>query len=198
MADICTIAPFPRRASMKKWQMFVECTSRVNGPLKTWRRWELVCQIDVNSVLLHVVSEVCIRLCHFCSHLSPSLVNSVALLSVIGQWRFMNYCLKWCGRNSWFVMQILKKATKKPQSLTRLQRAPPGYGICLEGTQLDLMFLTSIRMLSAYLRLSWFIYPEDEVRSFVQNISACHTQEDSNPQILSLCGLLCWNTRRAW
>ena len=52
-------------------------------------------------------------------------------------------------------MKILKKATKKPQdSLTRLQRAPPGYGICLEGTQLDLMFLTSIRMLSAHLRLS--------------------------------------------
>jgi hypothetical protein len=54
-----------------------------------------------------------------------------------------------------FVMKILRKATKRPQgSLTRLERAPPGYGICLKGTQRDFMFLISIRMLSSHLRLS--------------------------------------------
>ena len=74
---------------------------------------------------------------------------------------------------------MLKKATKKPQeSLSKLQRAHPGYGTFLDGTQLDLMFLTAIRVLSAHLRLIWFFYPEDGGGSFVQNISLCDNQED--------------------
>jgi hypothetical protein len=88
-------------------------------------------------------------------------------------------------------MKILMKATKKPQdSLAILERAPSGYGVCLEGTQLDFVFLTPSLMLSSHLRLNLVVYPEDGGRRFVRNISACRTQEDGSPQMLSLCGLL--------
>ena len=160
---------------------------------QSWRRWETVCQIDVHSVLLHVVSEVWV--CHFCWLLWSALVNSVALLSLNFQWKFMNYWLEWCGRKACFVVKMLRKATKKPQdSLARLQRAPPGYGTSLEGTQLGFIFLIPIRMLSAHLRLSWFFYPEEGGRSFVQNISVCQTRK-TNPQNFS--AVSCAETQEA-
>lgn len=122
MADICTISPFPRRASMKKWQMFVECTSRGNGPLKN--------VATMRSLFVKLACTVCccmlcqksiFRLCNFYSHLSPAHVNSVVLLSLIVQWRFMNYWLECCGRKPWFCYEDTEEsheeASRQPDEI---------------------------------------------------------------------------------